>query len=283
MSEQELLQIAQQPLQSLGIGSYLIKPVYNVGDYGEDFTLPFDQDLLTGQAIVFSTSTIARTDEDIQIAGTSTSLSPVDAHDTNFSDIDDGQILHEGDDTAYSRQFVFTPDMDAVLYKLDFNLCFGLNVSAYTNGNFALTSATILIQQLGNNGGLIQLYSNTFTSGLGNLAATGTQLFIINADVITDIELYAGRPVIITLSTTIATGTGTEQVGIVPWFCYQTTAVPKSFSRSTIGMHLHAAVSHADKVLRRQANDQRLDYDGVRVDMKTNKEYMAQFELGGYE
>lgn len=251
--------------------SYLIKPVYNVGDFGEDIVIPLDQDLLTLQSITPSTSTFARTTETFGAV----SAFPVDDHTTLASDKDAIGIAHEGNDTQFSRIYSWRPDMDVVLYKLDVNAAFGLNVSAYTSGNFSLTSVRIKIYTIEANANQRIIFNEVYTSGLGNLTATGSQIFVINEDVLLDTEVYSGFPVIFEITVTSGTGVGTRQEGVLPWFPYQAAALIKSFSRSELRFHCHASVSHADKVLKRQQNDKKLDYGGINVLGKQNNEQDA--------
>lgn len=248
--------------------SYLIKPVYNVGDFGEDVVIPFDQEALALQSVTPSTSTIARTTETFG----SVSAFPVDEHTSALSNIDAFGVANKGNNTQYTRINSWRPDMDVVLYKLDVNVAFGLNVSAYTSGNFSLTSVRLKIYTIEANAGQRVLMDTTWTSGLGNLGATGSQIFIINEDDLLDTQVYSGFPVIFEWTVTCGTGVGTRQEGIMPWFVYQASALTKTATRSELRIHVHAAVSHADKVLKRQQNEQRLDYSGINVRGRQNSD-----------
>lgn len=272
----EIKDAVSSPLKrAMGIYSYLIKPVYNVGDYGQDIAIPLDQDNLTYTSITWSTSTFARTTEDV---GGITTF-PMDEHTTFVSDKDTGGIANEGLNTQFARIYSWRPDMDAILYKIDFSMAFGLLVTNYAAGNFKITSVNCKIYVVEANNNQRTLSNITWQSGLGNLAANGSQVFLVKEDVLTDIELYAGFPILIEITMTCGTGTGDRNEGILPWFPSQSTALVKSFARSEIRMHVHAAVSHADKVLRRQQNEQKIDYSGINVRGRQNSDPISEDEL----
>ena len=272
----EIKDTLASPLRrALGIYAYLIKPVYNVGDYGEDVVIPLDQDNLTYTSITWASSTFARTTEDV--AGITTF--PMDDHTTLASDKTTGGIANEGLNTQFDRIYSWRPDMDAVCYKIDFSMAFGLLVTNYAANNFKITSVRCKMFVVEANANQRVLSDITWQSGLGNLAANGSQVFLVKEDVLADIELYSGFPILIQITMTCGTGTGDRNEGILPWFPSQAADLVKSFARSEIRMHLHAAVSHADKVLRRQQNEQKLDYSGMNVRGMNNNEPLPVEEV----
>ena len=107
-------------------------PTANVLDYGHDVALHLTTVGLTEQAVTFSSAAITRSlDEGGQ---------PLDAFPHVYASTDDGLLLHEGNDAQFSTDYIFNSDMVATVLKFSINVCMGLNVSAYTSGNFNLGS-----------------------------------------------------------------------------------------------------------------------------------------------
>jgi len=217
-----------------------ILPTYNTGDYGHDLPLHLTQVGATEQAITFSSSAITRS--------LSESGQPLDNLPHVYSDEDDGLLLHEGNDTAYDTTFVFSSDMPAVIYKTTLSLCAGLNISAYTSGNYNLGSMTLTITEAGSTTRTI--YTNTFTSTAANQAATGTALHWYQEDIVEPYQIFPNQPIKIRIQLNVTVATGTRQEGIVTIAPFVKTAVMKSFAESCIIFHAHADLSHADTVFR---------------------------------
>ena len=215
-------------------------PVWNVGDYGADLALHLTSVGFTEQQITFSSSAITRSlDEGGQ---------PLDAIPHVYSDTDTGLILHEGNDSQFSTDYVFNSDMPAVIYKTSINVCFGLNVSAYTSGSYNLGNLIVAITEQG--GSKRNIYTNTFASGATNLGATGTSLHWFTVDVVEPFQVFPNQPITISLTLDSTLATGTSQAGIVSVAPYVNTAVMKSFAESAIIFHAHADLAHADDVFR---------------------------------
>ena len=219
-------------------------PVYNTGDYGEDLALFLTTVGHTEQSITFSSAAITRSlDEGGQ---------PLDALPHVYSDTDTGLILHEGDDNQFNTDYVFNSDMPAVIYKMSVNVCMGLNVSAFTSGNFNIGNLTLTVTEQGASDRVI--YTNTFTSGAANLAATGTSLHWFTVDVVQPFQVFPNQPIKINLTLDTTLATGTSQAGIVSTAPYLNTAVMKANSESCIVFHAHADLAHADDVFRFNMN-----------------------------
>ena len=215
-------------------------PVYNTGDYGEDIALHLTSVGFTEQSVTFSTSAITRSlDEGGQ---------PLDAIPHVYSDTDTGLILHEGNDTQFSTDYVFNSDMPAVIYKTSINVCMALNISAHGAGNFNLGNLIVTITEQGSSDRVI--YTNTFASGAANLAATGTSLHWFTVDIVQPFQVFPNQPIKINLTLDTTLATGTSQAGIVSVAPYVNTAVMKSFAESAIIFHAHADLAHADDVFR---------------------------------
>lgn len=280
-----MIQPEQKPLSVLekiaraankfGLYDFLIKPVYNVSQFTSPVTIPFDQDALTGQSITQSSLTIARTSASI---GGVTYFHACD-HNAVVGSSDTAQVIHEGNNIAFNRLYVWFPDLDVAISKISVNTAFGLNVSAYTSDNYSLVSAQLQIYTLQNNlqGGFQPeiILDKTYSSGLGNLTATGTQMFMVDDEITNwngDGLFYGGVPVIFNWILTCTLGTGTSQQGIIPLHPYQAVNVPKTMGRSEIKLHANAALTHGDRMLKKQANLMRVDYVGTNIDGKDTKE-----------
>jgi len=217
-----------------------VLPTYNTGDYGHDIPLHFTMVGATEQAITFSSSAITRSlDQTAQ---------PLDNLPHVYSASDDGLLLHEGNNTAYDTTFLFSSDMPAVIYKTSFAICAGLNISAYTSGNFNLGSMTLTVTETGSTTRTI--YQNTFTSTAANQAATGTALHWYVFDLVEPYQVFPNQPIKIRIQLNVTTATGTRQEGIVTIAPFVKTAVLKSFAESCIIFHAHADLSHGDSVFR---------------------------------
>ena len=165
-----------------------------------------------------------------------------------YSDTDDGLLLHEGNSNTFDVNYVFNSDMPAVVYKTSINVCMGINVSAYTSGNFNLGNLTVNITEQG--GSKRTLYTNVFDSGAPNLASTGTHLHWFTVDVVEPFQIFPNQPITVNLRLDTDLATGTSQAGIVSIAPYLKTAKLKSFTESCVSFHVHADLAHADDVFR---------------------------------
>ena len=214
--------------------------VANATDYGEDLALHLTTVGMTEQAVTFSSSAITRSlDEGGQ---------PLDAFPHVYSDTDDGLLLHEGSDTTFNTDYVFNTDMPAVVYKTSINVCMGLNVSAYTSGNFNLGNLVVTITEQG--GSKRNIYTNTFSSGAANLTGTGTSLHWFTVDIVEPFQVFPNQPITVNLTLDTTLATGTSQAGIMSIAPYLKTAKLKSFNESCVSFHVHAALGHLDDVFR---------------------------------
>ena len=219
-------------------------PTANVLDYGEDIQLHLTTVGMTEQAVTFSSSAITRSlDEGGQ---------PLDAFPHVYSDIDSGILLHEGNDTQFSTDYVFNSDMVASVLKFSVNICMGLNVSAHTSGNFNLGNLILTVTEQGASDRVI--YTNTFASGAANLSGTGTSLHWFTVDVVQPFQVFPNQPIKINLTLDTTLATGTSQAGIVSVAPFLKTAVMKSFNESVISFHIHAGLGHADDIFRFNMN-----------------------------
>ena len=234
-----------------------IKPTYNVSDYGKDILLPLVCTQSSNlQTLTPSGATFAFTPHD--------SAQPIDEQDIIISDTDKVQQLHAGNDTAFSKSWIFNPDMSAFVYKISFNLGLGLKCSAFTSGTTNFGDVTITITQLGDGAGNKVIWSRAYDAGATALAGTGELICNFHADIIAPVKLNNALPIKIDLTIAHAkTGTNTSQIGFIPFYPYVPTAVPRLFTVSAVGFHVHASLDHAFLVWRDQDKDQRLDYSGL--------------------
>ena len=215
-------------------------PTANVLDYGHDVALHLTTVGLTEQAVTFSSAAITRSlDEGGQ---------PLDAFPHVYASTDDGLLLHEGDDTQFSTDYVFNSDMVASVLKFSINVCMGLNVSAHTSGNFNIGNLILTVTEQGASDRVI--YTNTFASGAANLAGTGTSLHWFTVDVVEPFQVFPNQPIKINLTLDTTLATGTSQAGIMSIAPYLNTAQFKSFNESVISFHIHAGLGHADDIFR---------------------------------
>jgi len=215
-------------------------PVWNTGEYGKDLALHLTSVGFTEQSVTFSSAAITRS---LDHGG-----QPLDPIPHVYSETDTGLILHEGDDAEFNVDYVFNSDMAAVIYKTSINVCMGLNVSAYTSGNFNLGNLIVTITEQG--GSKRNIYTNTFSSGAANLTGTGTSLHWFTVDVVQPFRVFPNQPITINLKLDSTLATGTTQEGIVSVAPYLKTAIMKSFAESCIIFHAHADLAHGDDVFR---------------------------------
>ena len=152
-----------------------IKPTYNVGDYGKDILLPLVCTQSSNlQTLTPSTATFEFTPHD--------SAQPIDEQDIIISDTDKVQQLHASNDTAFTKSWIFTPDMSAFIYKISFNLGLCLKCSAFTIGSTNFCDITITISQLGEGSGDTVIWSRAYDAETTALAGTGELICNFHAD-----------------------------------------------------------------------------------------------------
>jgi len=238
-----------------GQSPVLIKPTYDVGSYGHDVQVPLS--LLSGSTVTLvpSTSTFVQVLDDTKV--------PIDEVAIFVSDSDEMALVHAGDDTDFDKTFVWVPDMEANLYKFTANFAIAMNVSAYTSGNFKISSLQIIVTQTKGTYSEV-LIDRIIDPGMTNMASATSQVAIINLDTQTAKKVF-DKSITIQIKVNTTSGTGTYQCGIVPLFCYFGAHIPKTWTPSSIVMHLHGALSHAFPVFRNEDNENRLDHSGIGI------------------
>lgn len=234
-----------------------IKPVYDVSTYGEDLELQLGTEDASLESITPSTADFGQILENSRV--------PIDDIAQVISDVDTIGLVNLGDDTDYDQTYGWTPDMSAILYKLGFSMAFGLNLSAWTSGTATIDSIQIIITEQQTNVPK-ELFNKIFNAdGLTALGAVGTQILLFNSEfALPGVKIHNGTPLSFRfIINTTQSLVNTRQVGIIPFFCFQSEAIAKIFTTSVIKFHLHASLDHAFPVFRTEDNEQLLDFSGV--------------------
>jgi len=193
---------------------------------------------LTMTAITPSTATFAQeTEQDGSF--------PSDDFDIIISNVDEIGLVNEGDDTQFNRIYQWKPSFSTMVHKLNIVLGTALNVSAYTSGNFSLDSVRVVVTENLPDGTLRNnIFDKTIVSGLGNLTATGTQIFLLKVKSDREFKIDSANVLQIQLITNTSLGTGTSQEGLLPFYCFNTTATNKFFTNSQVKLHLKEIVKN---------------------------------------
>jgi len=228
----------------------LIKPTYDVANYGNDVTLPLN--CLSGSTATLtpSTATFVQVLEDSKV--------PIDEVNMFITDTDEMAMVHAGNDTDYDTTWDWRPDMSAQAYQISFNFAVGMKVSAYTSGNFKISDVQIIVKQVGGGEGDFTYLNKIIDPGMTNMAATAEQVAIINFSTTVSAKVF-DKPLTFQIKVNTDSGTGTYQTGIIPLFCYFSSAVPKTWTTSSVLMHIHADLAHAFPIFRDQDNMNMLD------------------------
>ena len=238
-----------------GRSPVLIKPVYDVGFYGHDVTVPLS--MLSGSTVTLvpSTSTFVQVLDDTKV--------PIDEIPIVVTDSDEMEMVTAGDDTDFDKTFVWVPDMSANLYKFTANFAVAMNVSAYTSGNFKISSVQLIVTQTKGTYSEV-LIDKLIDPGMSNMTSATSQIALINLDTQTAKKVF-DKSITIQIKVNTSGGSGTYQCGIVPLYCYFSAHTPKIWTTSAIVMHLHGALDHAFPVFRNEDNENMLDHSGIGI------------------
>ena len=233
----------------------LIKPVYDVGYYGHDVSVPLSTLSGSSQTVVPSTSTFVQVLEDSKV--------PVDELPIFISESDVMQMIHKGNDTDYDETFVWLPDMTANLYKATLSFAVGLNVSAYTSGNFKIDTIQMVIKQ--QKADYVEtLVNRVIDPGMANITSAVAQVAVVAFDTTVAKKLF-DKSVTVQIKVNTSSGSGTYQCGLFPLFCYIAPAVPKAWTTSSFIMHVHGSLDHAFPVFRNEDDENKLDHSGIGI------------------
>ena len=233
----------------------LIKPVYDVGYYGHDVSVPLSTLSGSSQTVVPSTSTFVQVLEDSKV--------PVDELPIFISESDVMQMIHQGNDTDYDETFVWLPDMTSNLYKATVSFAVGLNVSSYSSGNFSIDTIQLIIKQ--QKADYVEtLVNRVIDPGMANITSAVAQVAVITFDTTVAKKLF-DKSVTVQIKVNTSSGSGTYQCGLFPLFCYIAPAVPKAWTTSSLIMHVHGSLDHAFPVFRNEDNENMLDHSGIGI------------------
>jgi len=229
----------------------LIKPTYDVANFGHDVTLPLNCITGTGQTTLTpSTATFVQVLEDSRV--------PVDEVPLFITDSDKMELIHDGNDNDFDESWEWRPDMSAQAYQLSFSFMVGMKVSAYTSGNFKISDVQVICNQVGGGEGSVTVVNKIIDPGMANMVSTAEQVAIINFSTKSSVKVF-DKPLTFQIKVNTDSGTGTYQCGIVPLFCYFGSAVPKTWTISSVLMHIHADLAHAFPIFRDEDNMNMLD------------------------
>ena len=233
-----------------GFKPALIKPTYDVANFGHDSTLPLN--CLSGSTTTLtpSTATFVQVLEDSRV--------PIDEVDMFITDSDKMEMIHAGNDTDADFSWEWTPDMSAQAYTVAFNFAVGMKVSAYTSGNFKISDVQVIMKQVGGGEGDFTYLNKIIDPGMTNMAGVAEQVAIINFSTRVSAKVF-DKPITFQIKVNTDNATGTYQTGIIPLFCYFGSAVPKTWTTSSVLLHIHADLGHAFPIFRDQDNMNLLD------------------------
>ena len=238
-----------------GKSPVLIKPVYDVGYYGKDVTVPLS--MLAGSTVTLvpSTSLFVQVLDDSKV--------PIDEIPMVVTDSDEMEMVHAGNDSDFDTTWEWVPDMSASMYKFTANFAVGMNVSAYTSGNFKISSVQIIVTQTKGTYSEV-LINKLIDPGMANMASATSQIALINLDTQTAKKVF-DKSITIQIKVNTTAGSGTYQCGIIPLYCYVSAHTPKIWTTSAVIMHLHGSLDHAFPVFRNEDAENLLDRSGIGI------------------
>ena len=228
----------------------LIKPVYDVSNFGTGVTLPLN--CLSGSTTTLtpSTATFVQVLEDSKV--------PIDEVDMFITDSDKMALVHAGNDTDYDTTWHWDVDMSNQAYQITMNFAVAMKVSAYTSGNFKIDNVQVIIKQVGGGEGSFVYVNKIIDPGMANMVSATEQVAIINFSTRVSAKV-ADKPLTFQIKVNTSSGSGTYQTGIVPLFCYFGAAVPKTWTTSSVLLHIHADLAHAFPIFRDEDNMNMID------------------------
>ena len=228
----------------------LIKPVYDVSNFGTGVTLPLN--CLTGSTTTLtpSTATFVQVLEDSKV--------PIDEVDMFITDSDKMALVHAGNDTDYDTTWHWDVDMSNQAYQITMNFAVAMKVSAYTSGNFKIDDIQVVCNQVGGGEGTVTVLNKIIDPGMANMVSATEQVAIINFSTKTSAKVF-DKPITFQIKVNTSSGSGTYQCGLIPLFCYFGAAVPKTWTTSSVLLHIHADLAHAFPIFRDEDNMNMLD------------------------
>jgi len=175
-----------------------------------------------------------------------------------ITDSDKMAGIYPSNDTDFDTTFEWSVDMSNQAYQITMNFAVFDKVSAYTSGNFKIDDVQIVIKQIGGGEGDYTYVNKIIDPGMANMVSATEQVAIINFSTKVSAKV-ADKPLTFQIKVNTSSGSGTYQTGIVPLFCYFSSAVPKTFTTSSVLLHVHADLAHAFPIFRDEDNMNMID------------------------
>jgi len=166
--------------------------------------------------------------------------------------------IYPSNDTDFDTTFEWSVDMSNQAYQITMNFAVFQKVSSYSSGNFKIDDVQIVIKQIGGGEGDYTYVNRIIDPGMSNMTSATEQVAIINFSTKVSAKV-ADKPLTFQIKVNTSSGSGTYQTGIVPLFCYFSSAVPKTFTTSSVLLHVHADLAHAFPIFRDEDNMNAID------------------------
>ena len=104
----------------------------------------------------------------------------------------------------------------------------------------------------------IEFLNKIIDPGMSNMTSATEQVAIINFSTKTSAKVF-DKPITFQIKVNTSSGSGTYQCGLIPLFCYFGAVVPKTWTTSSVLLHIHADLAHAFPIFRDEDNMNMLD------------------------
>lgn len=200
----------------------------------EYIRLSVDAGTTPGAFTLASTTQIGRIVDQFE---TGTSRFPLFDFPTFISDTTALTMLHEGNDTDFTRLYQWQPPYDCVVDRIEWNVGMMLNVSAYTSDNYRITSvdANITVYKAQGQKETTRLKHSNIS--MTNMTAVDNQIVILNFCEQGPFNVYSNGIMEIDFDINTVVGTGTYQKGILSAFPYQNTGGAREYSTSGFNIY----------------------------------------------
>ncbi len=220
---------------STRVGKVKLLPTYNVSNMGRRVFLPII-DVLATTDINLATTTITRS----TVPGGRRSI---DEQDEIISDISTIPFYNEGTDTEFDQIYRWTPDIATMVNRIRINIGFALNVSAVSAGTFDFTGVRITMQIHPNED---KIFENIYPLDMTGITTVDSAYSILDELYVEPFKIPNNSALDIRIRSSVTTGTGDFQAGILPLFCYNIEAGAKPFTRSGFTLSVTPTLNRAD-------------------------------------
>lgn len=243
-------------------GKLSIKPTYNVSQGTINNFVPLDiqKDLVSFN---YPDTTILTATETLDGV---TSYQSTDGLSRVLTNLDLISGYSFGDDTQLDFIQFVKPFSSFEVSQCFINAAFTMNVSAYTSGNFSFDSLDldVLIFDGTNIASSKSAYNQTFVTGHGNLAAVGSQTYILQAQ-FGGLSVKQSDKIGFRFRMNTSVGVGTRQELLLPFYSWTPTAGNKKFYESGISTHALPSFNNAQAALKHQVRGFPVDGFGAAV------------------